>query len=487
MSGTRRISVSLGAAASLAAFGILATPQIAAAAPIACTTTALISAVAAGGSITLAPACVYTLTAANNSTDGGTGLPVITGTVTIAGNGATIMRSTAGGTPTFRIFDVASSGNLTLGSLTVSNGLLDSTGSTGGAGIYNHGTLSISGSTFTGNSSPSPNGVSGGAISNTGTMTVTTSTFTNNSAQEGGAVFNQNTTTITQSTFTNNVGTIYGGGAILNAFGTTNVFTSTFVGNTTTGGGGAIDNDTTMTVSDSTFYNNTGGSKGGGAVNNFGTITFIRSTFSGNTASNGANIHNFSYGTVIATTTLSMSIVANGLSGTNCNSNGPPIVDSGYNLDTGSSCGFTTAQHSLNSTQPQLLALASNGGPTQTMALPLTSPAVNAIPTSVSGCSSSTDQRGIARPQGTGCDIGAYEVIITSGDTQPPTTPTGLTAPSVTAHTVSLQWNASTDNVAVTGYTVYRNGGCSGQHRRSCSDNVHRPHGRAFDSLLVHR
>ncbi|HXL78571.1 MAG TPA: hypothetical protein VN985_07980, partial [Candidatus Eisenbacteria bacterium] len=232
-----RTTVGLAGALALSAFGLLAAPLAAAAAPIACATPDLITAIstansqAGGGTVTLASGCVYTLTAADNSTDGGggTGLPVITGTVTIAGSGATITRSTAAGTPTFRIFDVAGSGNLSLDSLTVSNGLLNNTGSTGGAGIYNHGTLSISGSGFTGNSSPSPNGVSGGGISNTGQLTVTTSTFTNNSAQEGGAVFNQNSATITNTTFNNNVGTIYGGGAILNAFGTTNVSSSTFV------------------------------------------------------------------------------------------------------------------------------------------------------------------------------------------------------------------------------------------------------------------
>ena len=57
MSGARRISVSLSAAATLAAFDILATSQIASAAPIACTTPALMTAIAgvAGrGSVTLA-------------------------------------------------------------------------------------------------------------------------------------------------------------------------------------------------------------------------------------------------------------------------------------------------------------------------------------------------------------------------------------------------------------------------------------------------
>jgi len=453
----------LGAAVGLMAFGLLASPQIAAAAAISCSTPTLISAISAansqigGGTVTLASGCVYTLTTVNNSTDGGTGLPVITGAVTIAGNGATITRSTAAGTPTFRIFDVATSGNLTLDSLTLSNGLLASNGSTGGAGIYNHGTLAVSGSTFSGNSSPSPNGVSGGAISNSGQLTVTTSTFTGNTAQEGASIFNQNTTTITQTTFANNTATIYGGGGILNGFGTTTVSASTFVGNRGPGGG-AIDNDTAMVISNSTFYNNTAGSGGGGAINNFGTVTFIQSTLSGNTAQTGANIHNFSYGSVTATVTLSQSIVANGVGGSNCNSNGPPIIDNGYNLDSGSSCGLSSTQHSLSNRSPQLDALASDGGPTQTMALPLSSPAVNAIPTSVNGCNGSTDQRGIARPQGSGCDIGGFETIVSSGDTQPPTVPTGLSASSVTASAVSLQWNASTDDMTVTGYTVYRNG-----------------------------
>jgi chitodextrinase len=461
--GRKRVSAGAAGVVALTAFGLAAAPLVALAAPIPCTTSDLIAAISAangqagGGTVTLAAGCVYTLTAVNNSTDGGTGLPVITGTVTIAGSAATIARSTAPGTPTFRLFDVASSGSLALDSLTLSHGLLSSSGSTGGAGIYNHGTLTVSATTFSNNSSPSPNGVSGGAISNSGQLTVTTSTFTGNIAQEGASIFNQNTTTITQTTFANNKATIYGGGGILNGFGTTTVSGSTFVGNTGPGGG-AIDNDTTMVVSNSTFYNNSDGGNGGGVVNNFGTITFIQSTLSGNKASTGANIHNYSYGGVTATVTLSMTIVDNGIGSSNCSSNGPPIIDNGYNLDSGSSCGLSSAQHSLSNAAPQLDALASNGGPTQTMALPLSSPAVDAIPTSVSGCSGATDQRGIARPQGAGCDIGAFEAIISSSDTQPPTVPTGLSTSSVTASSVSLQWNASTDDVAVTGYTVYRNG-----------------------------
>ena len=43
-------------------------------------------------------------------------------------------------------------------------------------------------------------------------------------------------------------------------------------------------------------------------------------------------------------------------------------------------------------------------------------------------------------------------------DTTPPTVPTGLTATAVSASQISLSWTASTDNVGVTGYNIYRSG-----------------------------
>jgi hypothetical protein len=58
--------------------------------------------------------------------------------------------------------------------------------------------------------------------------------------------------------------------------------------------------------------------------------------------------------------------------------------------------------------------LANNGGPTKTVALLRGSPALNAIPKGENGCATATDriatdQRGVARPQGPACDIGAFE------------------------------------------------------------------------------
>ncbi len=44
------------------------------------------------------------------------------------------------------------------------------------------------------------------------------------------------------------------------------------------------------------------------------------------------------------------------------------------------------------------------------------------------------------------------------GDTSPPTVPANLTASGVTSSSVNLSWAASTDNVGVTGYDVFRNG-----------------------------
>ena len=48
--------------------------------------------------------------------------------------------------------------------------------------------------------------------------------------------------------------------------------------------------------------------------------------------------------------------------------------------------------------------------------------------------------------------------IATTADTTPPTAPTGLTANAVSQTQVNLAWDASTDNVGVVGYKVYRNG-----------------------------
>ncbi|HHW49482.1 MAG TPA: DUF4469 domain-containing protein [Clostridiaceae bacterium] len=53
-------------------------------------------------------------------------------------------------------------------------------------------------------------------------------------------------------------------------------------------------------------------------------------------------------------------------------------------------------------------------------------------------------------------------------DTRAPSVPTGLTATPVSTSQINLKWNASTDNVGVAGYKVYRNG----QHIATVTDGT---------------
>jgi hypothetical protein len=153
---------------------------------------------AAGGTntitLTAATSSPYVLTAVDNATDGPTGLPVISGggtkvaadNLTIIGNGDTIERSTASGTPDFRPFDVANSASLTLQNLTLENGLAFGAGiSAEGGAIYNQGTLVLSAVTVQGNTAQGSDGTvtnnkhgspgkdaAGGAIWSAGTLTL---------------------------------------------------------------------------------------------------------------------------------------------------------------------------------------------------------------------------------------------------------------------------------------------------------------------------
>src|SRR5262249_4711958 len=124
------------------------------------------------------PTGIYTLSAPNNTgTNGANGLPVISGTTIINGNGATITRSGS----QFRFFEVSVDGNLTLNNLTFSNG--SATGSTDGGAIYSVSSpITVNGGTFINN--VAVNG-SGGAIKGS-TITLTNSTFISNSSKGHG-------------------------------------------------------------------------------------------------------------------------------------------------------------------------------------------------------------------------------------------------------------------------------------------------------------
>lgn len=153
----------------------------------------------AGADTIVLGANTYTISAPNNYWYGPTGLPPITSEITIEGNGAIIERSSAGGTPNFRLFFVmgpfhtggtgkvaVSPGNLTLRNLTLRNGL--ARGGNGGNGAINLAMTNFGGSGGGGLGA-------GGAVFNQGTLRLDACLVANNNAAggNGGARFSPST------------------------------------------------------------------------------------------------------------------------------------------------------------------------------------------------------------------------------------------------------------------------------------------------------
>lgn len=157
------------------------------------------------------------------------------------------------------------------------------------------------------------------------------------------------------------------------------------------------------------------------------------STFSGNSASvGGGGIVNGAIGAG-SMTVLNSVLVNNG----NGDCAAVPVSDGGYNLDDDGSCGFNATNHSLSqNANANLGALSYNGGPTLTIPLLSGSAAMDAIPFGANGCGTAivTDQRGVLRPQGAGCDIGAVENALYQSqitfNTNPATGPSYVVGPS---------------------------------------------------------
>ena len=194
----------------------------------------------------------------------------------------------------------------------------------------------------------------------------------------GGIVAQRGPLTVVESTISGNKAPNGQGGGILISGPAPNTITNTTVSGNQSKFGGGIDTYEPVTVTDSTIAFNTAQQPGGGLH-----------------VSGGAGPY-----------TLKNTIVSNNKSDSavfkNCGSNS--IVDSqGNNLEKGTSCGFD--QSTDINADPKLGDLANNGGPTNTHALRRGSPAIDTggdpFP--------STDQRGVARPQGIANDIGAYE------------------------------------------------------------------------------
>ena len=124
-------------------------------------------------------------------------------------------------------------------------------------------------------------------------------------------------------------------------------------------------------------------------------------------------------------------------------------------------CGFTATGDRLN-TDPRLLTMSPEnvGGPTDALPLAPTSVAVDAVPAGAPGCSGS-DQRGVPRPQGAACDVGAYELVQLAASATPITAVAGSPfsgavasvadqAPGISASdlTATIAWGDGTTSAA---------------------------------------
>jgi predicted outer membrane repeat protein len=291
---------------------------------------------------------------------------------------------------------IGNQGTLTLDNVVVS----DNTATTYGGGIGNQGTLSVANSTISGN-----NTVYGGGIWNQGPMTLDNVAVTNNTASDnGGGIYNFGvmgtaTLDISNSTISDNISDANGGGICsLELMGTSavDITNSTISGNDAKNGGGVQNSSGTLNITSSTIVSNTASQSGmltgyGGGIQN--------SSFLG-----------------AGTTTIAQTIIAYNTGetgGPDCNGT---FVSGNYNLlGDNSNCTFTSQGNdqvgdAVNPIDPRLGPLQDNGGDTHTHELYASSPAIDAIP--AADCATTADQRGVARPQLSACDIGAFEYSI---------------------------------------------------------------------------
>ncbi len=363
-------------------------------------------------------------------------LPDYTNTtaLTIQGNGATV-----DGGGLYTLIDDTSTTALTVDALT----LIHSSGNAIGAA----GAVTVTGSTIA-NNSVTGNAVNGGGIFASGPVSITASTINNNtltgSGDGGGGIASGTSVTVMGSTITNNsvTGSGAAGGGVA-SFGAVMVTGSTIATNSANGNnalGGGIVSATSVMVTGSTIANNSviGSNGSGGGIEVLGgSATVTNSTIANNSATVGAGGVQaaFSillvYATVAQNTSLvgaNLAYAASGLTsfasvvalpqggGANCFGGGT-TTSHGFNLedDVGASCGFSTGAGDLTpGTSSGLGALANNGGTTLTVAPQVGSALVDAIPpahcTDQGGSAGTADQIGTSRPQGPGCDIGAFEV-----------------------------------------------------------------------------
>jgi predicted outer membrane repeat protein len=270
--------------------------------------------------------------------------------------------------------DASANGNVTIqrsSSATNAFGIIIDTATIGGSLTLNH--LTLSNGKVAAATACNAGGGGGGICIQFANLTLTNSALSGNSAKFGGGIASRfGNVTLTNSTLSGNSASSSGGGIYFSGkYGNVTLTNSTLSGNSASSSGGGIyfnGVNSRVTLTNSTVSANTATSFGGGIY-----------------SKNVANVNN-------AAVKVINSIVASNTQAGGGDINPGVTADSTGNFIGGN---------------PQLGALASNGGPTRTMLPQLGSPVIDAIACTAAPA---TDQRGISRPQGPACDIGAVEV-----------------------------------------------------------------------------
>lgn len=253
----------------------------------------------------------------------------------------------------------------------------------GGTGLFSDiGDLTVTGSTITSNTAVDPEAQGGGIYSGSGSLTVIGSTISSNivlgDSARGGGIYNDGgELTVRDSTINNNetLGSSEAGGGIYNRGDRLTVIGSTLTQNSTNGlGGGIFHTSGLLTVRSSTISDNAAAGSGGGIFlaeallpGQAVALTLTNSLIAGNTAGSDGN--------EVAGIGFNIAADSSNLLGDSSQTNAEAF--SGY------SPSPTDITATSDGTNPTALAnildpLADNGGPTQTQALALGSPAVDA-------------------------------------------------------------------------------------------------------------
>jgi len=321
----------------------------------------------------------------------------------ITGPGAASL--TISGHDAYRVFSFGAGVTASLSRMTIADGSADN----GGGISKGAGTLTLTDCIVRDNEAT---GVGGGIYQPTGTLTITNCVVSGNEAATGGGIlsYGGGVISITESTISGNTATTGNSGGMYAYLSNVTLERSTLSGNKSKGIGGGIRLQLgSTTVLNSTISGNTAETSGGGIYRFGGTTRILLSTITDNAATTGGG------GGVFLTNGALMDVEGSiiwGNTGTTDDDVGGAAAgynSLGYNLiGAGGATSRFTADGDQIGVDALLSALAENGGPTQTHALLAGSPAFDA-----GTCTDDAvlaDQRGVTRPQGITCDIGAFEL-----------------------------------------------------------------------------